>query len=43
MYMGGNVHWIDGQDADEASMLKLYSYVVHFGYDLNNIDYPFQT
>ncbi|KAI5313519.1 hypothetical protein L3X38_042713 [Prunus dulcis] len=31
--IGGIVQWVDGQDADEVSMLKLFELVQHIGYD----------
>ncbi|KAI5327666.1 hypothetical protein L3X38_027062 [Prunus dulcis] len=42
LYMGGIVQWVDGQDADEVSMLGLFKLVKHLGYDEQNIQYYYK-
>ncbi|CAL9018764.1 unnamed protein product [Prunus brigantina] len=42
LYMGVIVQWLDGQDADEVSMLELFELVKHLGYDDQNIQYYYK-
>ncbi|CAL8162613.1 unnamed protein product [Prunus armeniaca] len=42
LYMGGIVQCVDGQDADDVSMLELFELVKHIGYDEQNIQYYYK-
>ncbi|KAI5322844.1 hypothetical protein L3X38_031916 [Prunus dulcis] len=42
LYMRGIVQWVDGQDANEVSMLELFELVKHLSYDEQNIQYYYK-